>query len=210
LVIEPSNKSLNRLRSMSEQSLQPVVSVWSEQSAELANLLARIALGDRSSFQSLYRHTSSHLLSVLIRMLRRRAIAEEVLQDVYCSIWTRAASFDSNRGAPMAWMTRIARNAALDLLRRADHVEGESATGEVPDVADDGFDPLETLQRAADARNIRKCMEQLSAPQQQAIALAFYRGLTHSEMAEHLATPIGTIKTWVRRGLQVIKECLGS
>ena len=195
---------------MSETSTYPAPSLWSDQSAELAGLLSRIAIGDRSSFQLLYQRTSSHLLSVLIRMLRRRALAEEVLQDVYCSVWTRAASFDAARGAPMAWLTRIARNAALDLLRRADHGDGETASGEVPDVADDGFDPLETLQRAADARQIRECMGALSAPQQQAIALAFYRGLSHSQVAEHLRTPVGTVKTWVRRGLQVLKECLGS
>lgn len=191
------------------ESPQTASALWSEQSTELAELLARIALGDRSSFERLYKRTSAHLLSVLLRMLRRRAVAEEVLQDVYCSIWARAASFDPNRGAPMTWMMRIARNAALDLLRRADHAAGEPSDAEAPDVADSGPDPLQCLQAAADARQIRECMGQLSAQQQQVIALAFYRGLSHSEVAEHLATPIGTVKTWVRRGLQVLKECLG-
>ena len=98
-------------------------------SNELCRLLERIAVGDYLSFRSLYLTTSPQLLAVLIRLLLRRAIAEEVLQDVYISIWSRASSYDAQRGAPMAWMTQIARHAALDLLRRADYKDSNIPLG---------------------------------------------------------------------------------
>ena len=190
---------------------------WSEKSRELSQLLARAGLGDRAAFARLYERTSGHLFAVVLRIQRDRAQAEDLLQEIYVSVWTAAASFDAARSQPLTWLTHIARNRAIDSLRRAQaqpKLESSSRDDddERPDIAeglaDEGPGPLDLLGRASDARELGLCMERLSPAQRQSVALAFYDGLSHAEVALQLREPLGTVKSWVRRALMTLKGCL--
>jgi RNA polymerase sigma factor (sigma-70 family) len=189
-----------------------------ERSRELASLLARVALGDRAAFGRLYRQTSSHLLGVVLRIQRDRAQAEDVLQEVYVNVWRAAQTFDGTRSQPMTWLTSIARNRAIDTLRRH-RTEPATVSTSVTGADDDDYDmlqnfasdapgPTDLLQQASEARALRQCLGGLSGEQQQCVALAFYQGLSHAEVAAHLQQPLGTVKSWVRRGLIALKSCL--
>jgi RNA polymerase sigma-70 factor (ECF subfamily) len=187
---------------------------WSERSVDLARLLGRTGLGDRAAFAALYERTSAHLYAVVLRIQRDRGQAEDILQEVYVNVWRAARSFDAAQSQPLTWLTSIARNRAIDSLRRQQAqprlLPGEEDEDEsVYDrVADDHPGPLELLHRAADARALAECMQGLTAPQRQSVALAFYDGLSHAEVAQQLQQPLGTVKSWVRRGLLALKDCL--
>lgn len=191
---------------------------WSERSRELSRLLARAGLGDRAAFATLYERTSSHLFAVVLRINRDRAQAEDVLQEVYVNVWRAAQSFDAAQSQPLTWLTSIARNRAIDSLRRK---QTEPQTQSAPlgndsdeerdvydDVADNAPGPLALLSQASDARALSTCMQGLTAQQRQSVALAFYDGLSHAEVAEQMRQPLGTVKSWVRRALLSLKSCL--
>lgn len=175
---------------------------------ELAALLAACGLRDRAAFKRLYRLTSPKLFGVAARILRRDEWAEEVLQDCYVSIWHNAQNYAPNLAQPMTWMTSIVRNRCLDWLRRP--------ALEVPDVDDQiagttessAPGPLDELERSIEASSVKRCLDGLDAKQRQSVALAFYDGLSHSEIASRLGAPLGSAKTWVRRGLARLKTCL--
>ena len=194
---------------------------WNERSQALAAVLSRVALGDRAAFAQLYKLSSGHLFGVILRINADRAQAEDILQECFVNIWRAAQSFDAARAQPMTWLTSIARNRAIDSLRRRKTevatVSSHAAAGD-----DDGEDrdllaavpsgdagPLELLQQAADAHELTGCIKRLSAEQQQCVALAYYQGLSHAEVAQHLVQPLGTVKSWVRRALMALKDCLG-
>ena len=186
-----------------------------QQSQLMSQLMARTALGDRAAFQRLYELTSSRLFAVLLRIQRDRGVAEELLQDVYVAAWKAAGGFDAARAQPMTWLTAIARNRAIDSLRRANAQPKTVSTTPMDDdgppdegAADDGPGPAELLDRASHARALGACMERLSPSQRQSVALAFFDGLSHAEVADHLRQPLGTVKSWVRRALQTLKSCL--
>ena len=155
----------------------------------LAELLSRTALGDRAAFAELYGATRAKLFAVSLRIVRERALAEEALQDSYVSIWHHASDYARLKGAPTTWMAAIVRNRSLDLVRRA---------RELPDI-DDALAAQLVDESAHPAQD---------AQQRQSIALAFFHGLTHSELAAHLHRPLGTVKTHVRRGLLKLRDCL--
>jgi RNA polymerase sigma factor (sigma-70 family) len=180
-----------------------------QRSARLAELLARTALSDQQAFAELYRQTSSHLYAVALRILRESGAAEEVLQESYVNIWHHAGSYVAAKSQPLTWLTSIVRNRCLDQLRRRE-VDTVTIDDEEPGMtlADDRPSPMELLLSSADALAVRGCVEGLEAAQKQAIALAFYQGLSHSELARHLRQPLGTVKSWVRRGLERLKACL--
>jgi RNA polymerase sigma factor (sigma-70 family) len=186
-----------------EQAMQ------AERSARLMTLLARTALSDQQAFAELYRLTSAHLYAVALRILRESALAEEVLQESFVSIWKHAGSYVAARSQPLTWLTSIVRNRCLDQLRRRGPatiaIDDEDESMTLPDT---GPTPLELLVTGADARAVRACVEGLETGQKQALALAFYRGLSHAELAAHLHEPLGTVKSWVRRGLERLKACL--
>ncbi len=176
----------------------------------LSGLLARSALKDQQAFAELYRRTSSKLLGVALRILRRQDWAEDVLQESFVNIWHHAQDYTQARSAPMTWMTSIVRNRSLDWLRRPREETPDDFELMLDYTSDDRPGPLERLTDSADAKRLARCLEQLEPSQRQTIALAFYHGLTHSELAEHLKAPLGTVKTWVRRGLEQLKSCLGT
>jgi RNA polymerase sigma-70 factor (ECF subfamily) len=190
---------------------------WSERSLELSRLLARTGLRDRAAFATLYEQTSAHLLGVVLRIHRDRAQAEDILQEVYVNVWRAAQSFDAAQSQPLTWLTSIARNRAIDSLRRS-QTQPKTVTGfSNPDeedsdvydsVASDAPGPLDLLSRASDARALAGCMAGLSAQQRQSVALAFFDGLSHAEVAESMRQPLGTVKSWVRRALMSLKSCL--
>ena len=191
---------------------------WTERSRELSQLLAKSGLGDRAAFVQLYERTSSHLFGVVLRINRDRAQAEDVLQEVYVNVWRAAQSFDAAQSQPLTWLTSIARNRAIDSLRRRQtepHTQPAPLSGEgdedkdvYDDVADTTPGPLALLSQASDARALGRCMQGLSAQQRQSVALAFYDGLSHAEVAEQMRQPLGTVKSWVRRALLALKTCL--
>jgi RNA polymerase sigma-70 factor (ECF subfamily) len=192
---------------------------WSDRSLELSRLLARTGLGDRAAFATLYERTSAHLLGVVMRIQRDRALAEDILQEVYVNVWRAAQSFDAAQSQPLTWLTSVARNRAIDSLRRAQaqpalktNITTTSNDDEETDVydtvADDAPGPLDLLSRASDARALSACMQGLSAQQRQSVALAFFDGLSHAEVAEAMRQPLGTVKSWVRRALMSLKSCL--
>jgi len=178
-----------------------------DDAARLESLLARSALGDRAAFAELYRATSSKLFAVSLRIVRERPLAEEALQDSFVNIWRRSSDYAAAKSAPLTWMTAIVRNRSLDIVRR---------TREEPDVddtlsanlVDESAAPAKEAQARRDAHSIQECLEELDADQRQTIALAFFHGLTHSELASHLRKPLGTVKTHVRRGLAKLRDCL--
>jgi RNA polymerase sigma-70 factor (ECF subfamily) len=183
----------------------------------LGELLARVSLRDQAAFKQIYDLTAHCLLGIVVRMLHDRCWAEEVLQEVYVGVWHNAASYSAARAQPMTWLMAIARYKAMDALRstRADRQrcvrprvgDGDDET-ELSDHADEGFGPLEQLLQASEAHRLRCCLQNLEPQQRQAIALAFYEGLTHAELALHMRQPLGTVKAWVRRGLDRLRRCL--
>ena len=180
-----------------------------ERNARLMELLARTALADQRAFAELYRMTSAHLYAVALRILRDAGAAEEVLQESFVNVWHHAGSYVAAKSQPLTWLTSIVRNRCLDQLRRRevetvtmdDEEEGLAIAAEDPT-------PLEMLLSGADARAVGACIEALEQGQKQAIALAFFQGLSHSELAHHLREPLGTVKSWIRRGLERLRACL--
>jgi RNA polymerase sigma factor (sigma-70 family) len=188
----------------------------------LGELMSRVALRDQAAFKQLYDATACCLLGIAVRMLHDRSWAEEVLQEVYVSVWHTAPNYSPLKSQPMTWLMTVARHKAMDALRssRADRQhcvrptamagddDGGGDDGGLPDMADEGLGPLDQLVQAIDAQQLRCCLQRLEPQQRQAIALAFYDGLTHAELALHMHQPLGTVKAWVRRGLDRLKRCL--
>jgi RNA polymerase sigma-70 factor, ECF subfamily len=190
-----------------------------DRNAALAQMLARVGLGDRAAFAALYKAVSAPLLGVILRIQRDRAQAEDVLQEIFVNIWRAAQGFDAARAQPMTWLTSIARNRAIDSLRRG-KAEVATVSSLSADDDDDGPNlvdtlpsdldgPMQALEQASQAKAVSRCIGALSAEQQQCVALAYYQGLSHSEVAQHLKQPLGTVKSWVRRALLSLKDCLG-
>ncbi|MEO8159723.1 MAG: sigma-70 family RNA polymerase sigma factor, partial [Betaproteobacteria bacterium] len=149
------------------------------------------------------------LFAVAVRITRRRDWAEEVLQEAFVNIWNHAAGYNSTKSAPMTWMTAIVRNRALDWLRRPREVEIDEEHEELmASIPDESPGPEELLRRSLEASELARCMKTLTEEQQRGITLAFFYGLSHGEAAEQMRKPLGTVKTWIRRGLDRLKSCL--
>ena len=175
--------------------------------ASVGAWLVAVANGDRDALAVLYGQTSPRLMAVLLRIVRRRELAEDVLHDVYLRVWDRARSFDPKRGSPTGWLLAIARNAALDHCRQQSHL----VRGDVIIDPDNGLgppDPGALADASADARALHACLERLEPEPRQCLTLAYYDGLTYDELALRLERPVGTVKSWVRRSLGRLRQCL--
>lgn len=174
---------------------------------QLRTLLDRCAAADSSALESLYELASPLLFAALTRILRRRALAEEALQDVFVSIWQRASQFQASRGRPMAWMMSIARYRAIDLLRHE-----RSAPVLVPDLPDraDGDDKEESGSWMPASGLLERCLGLLNDQQRSCLELAYVGGNSHEEISRLTGTALGTVKSWIRRGLQSLRKCLES
>jgi RNA polymerase sigma-70 factor (ECF subfamily) len=176
--------------------------------AELEQLIAACARRDSQALRRLYTLVSPKLFGCMVRILRRRALAEEALQDVFVSIWQRAAQFDASRGRPWAWLISIARYRAIDVLRN-ERVElyREAELEDLPELA------VTPDAASADSRwtaeALTRCLGSLSAEQRRGIELAFINGRSHAQIAQTIGQPLGTVKSWIRRGLKSLRECLG-
>jgi RNA polymerase sigma-70 factor, ECF subfamily len=180
---------------------------------DLARLLAQVALRDRRAFEQVYHATCAHLLGVAFRILNQRERAEEVLQEAFMNVWHNAAGFNSAVASPMTWLINIVRNKAIDTLRsgKTERASTIALDEEVHDIAaDDAQQPQQLLDASLAKLKIDGCMAELGASQRQALALAYYRGMVHTEIAAALNAPLGTVKAWVRRGLDKLKGCLES
>ena len=174
----------------------------------LDGLLVEIADGSRNAFESLYRATSSKLFSVCLRVVSDRAEAEDVLQEVFTTIWHKAHQFDPSRASPIAWLAMIARNKAIDRVR-AQPARGTLAPIEfADDIADTGASPMQIAVSADERERLEACMGQLDARRQSLIRAAFFDGSTYEELAQRIASPLGTVKSWIRRGLLQLRGCL--
>ena len=178
---------------------------------DLAALLPRVALGDRAAFEQVYRATCAHLLVLAFRILSNRERAEEVLQEAFVNVWHSAGGFNASVAGPMTWLINIVRNKAIDALRSG---KAERASTSALDedalavAADEAQQPQALLDESLTRLRINGCMGELGASQRQALALAYYRGMVHTEIAEALRVPLGTAKAWVRRGLDKLRACL--
>lgn len=173
----------------------------------LADLMLQIAAGDRSAMRRLYDATSAKLFGVCLRILSDKDESEDVLQEVYLTIWRRADRYEAERASVMAWISTIARNRAIDRLR----ARGPLAYAEpVEDlqIEDDAPRAEALLETAQDGQALVRCLEELDARTQGAIRTAFFEGLTYEALARRLDAPLGTVKSWIRRGLLKLRGCL--
>jgi RNA polymerase sigma-70 factor, ECF subfamily len=188
---------------------------------DIKQLILRTASQDVKAFSSLYEQTSPMLLGIALRITRRRETAEEVLHDAFVKVWNQAKSFDPLALQPVAWLSAIVRNRALDLVtsaeatrvesfdRNSDGDEDGNALERLIDWSDDS-DAGDSLDAKRSNHYLKDCLQELKPGERQAIALAYHHGMSHSELAEHLHKPIGTVKSWVRRGLDALRTCMES
>jgi RNA polymerase sigma-70 factor (ECF subfamily) len=186
---------------------------------EIRKLLLRVAARDEGSaeaFERLYRLAAPMLLGVAQRIVARREVAEEVLHDAFASIWRKAESYDVFATQPVAWMVSIVRHRAID-VRSAHDVSRVDSYHDAPDDDPDGaldrlFDWSAGPEDGEDRRRaitwLRDCLGRLQAAERQALVLAYQHGLSHGDLAAHLKKPLGTVKTWVRRGMENLRECV--
>ncbi len=180
----------------------------------LHRLLGRIALQDRTALQELYRAAGGRLLAVASRLLGDHGSAEDVVQETFVTVWSRASQFPALRASPMAWLTSITRNRAIDVLRRRrpetplhwHDADGRERHHDGPDASGTPVDAL--IARQADGQ-LGECLGRLDDEPREALRLAYFDGLTHDELAQRLGKPLGTVKAWIRRSLQRLKDCLG-
>ncbi|WP_373487763.1 sigma-70 family RNA polymerase sigma factor [Blastomonas sp.] len=175
--------------------------------AALHDALARVAARDRAALREVYAMTSAKLHGICLRICIDRGAAEDVLQNVYLKVWQRAGSFDPGKASAIAWMCAIARNAAID-WRRSQRYDDPLPSDLADTLADSTADPSADLEQAGERARIFACLDELEPVRASAIRAGFYQGLSYPEIAEAMDKPVGTVKSWIRRGLMQLKECL--
>lgn len=173
----------------------------------LVALLDRTASGDIPAFRGLYEATSAKLFGVVLRILHERGEAEDVLQEVYTTVWRKAAEFDSSRASPITWMATIARNRALDEFRRQKVMPSTDIDHEV-DLASDAEDALDAMERTDTLKALLQCLNSLEKDRRDLVLLAYYRGLSREDLAQRSGRPVATVKTWLHRSLAQLRVCL--
>ncbi len=179
---------------------------------ELTTLLDRVARQDASALKVLYDRSASVLFGLAMRVVRNPEWAEDVVQESYLTIWRSAGDYRASLSPPMAWMGLIVRSRALDLLRRR-AAERADRTDELDETLADTLEgdapnPMDEVQASQQARALHRCLQQLEQAQRQVLSLAYLRDLSHHELAEQLRLPLGTVKTWIRRGLIQLRGCM--
>ncbi|WP_285022137.1 sigma-70 family RNA polymerase sigma factor [Novosphingobium sp. fls2-241-R2A-195] len=179
-----------------------------ENRALLVSAIHLAASGDAAGLRNVYDLTSAKLFGICLRICADREAAEDVLQDVYVKVWRRAASFDASRASPVSWLATIARNAAVD-WRRAEHRHDAMPYKAMAAIADDAPLADALMEGDEERRRLLVCIEGLPSEQSSAIRSAFLQGFTYQQLAERSDTPLGTVKSWIRRGMLRLKDCLG-
>jgi len=176
---------------------------------ELVWLMAAVAKGDRTAFERLYAATRAKLYGVVLRILRRQDLADEVMQETYLKIWNSAGQFDPALASPITWMVAIARNRAIDLVRKKTEVSIEEES-DVVEFAADTPDPLAKREMTEELQRLLACMARLDEDRRRLVLFAYYHGWSREQLAAKFETPVNTVKTWLRRALREIRECLDS
>lgn len=172
-------------------------------------LLSATAQGDRQAFSELYQDTAGKLYAISLQMLRRRDWAEDAVQEAFVRIWHNAGEYQQEKGTVLTWMISIVRYRALDMLR-ASKSRRENSADENQYEPEDHHSPEIDFYEKRERVRIDNCMDHLEDQQRQAIHLAYFKGLTHMEVCDHLESPLGSVKSWIRRGLERLKRCLES
>lgn len=175
---------------------------------ELVWLIAAVAKGDEAAFERLYAATRAKLFGVVLRILRRQDLTEDVIQEAYVRIWNSAGQFNPGQSSPITWMCAIARNRAIDLVRRRSETSIEDEPSAM-DVAAESADPLARREMTEELRRLLECVGRLEPDRQKLVLLAYYNGWSREQLAEKFAAPVNTVKTWLRRSMLDIRECLG-
>lgn len=173
-----------------------------EREAQLSAALVRCAVGDRAALQMIYDSEAARMTGVTRRILHRQDLAEEAVHDAFVRIWHGAGGFNPNRGSALGWLYAIARNRALSIYRnehRYDHTDVD-----IQDIA-----PEDTISRLPETSALRRCLERIERPRRDVVVLAYVHGMSHGELAGRMKVPLGTVKSWVRRSLMSLQECMG-
>jgi RNA polymerase sigma-70 factor (ECF subfamily) len=173
----------------------------------LSRALGRVAEGSQAALADVYGKSSAKLFGICLRILGDRSEAEDALQDIYVNVWRKAGSFDPARASPITWLAALARNRSIDRLR-ARGTREMAPVEDAADVADGSDDALTRLMAAEEGGRIASCLDELETRQNRAIRSAFYEGRSYPELADQWAVPLGTMKSWIRRGLLRLKDCL--
>jgi RNA polymerase sigma factor (sigma-70 family) len=192
--------------------LSPPIFSPADPDAYLMDLLDRIAVRDEAALKALYEHASSKLYGLAVRVVGNREWAEDVLQEAFMTIWRAAADYRASLSPPMAWLGLIVRSRGLDFLRRRT-ADRSGMTQELDEVLADTLEgdapnPMDTTHASQQAWALHQCMARLDQRQREVVSLAYLRDLSHSELAEQLKLPLGTVKTWIRRGLEQLRVCM--
>ena len=178
----------------------------------LIALIDRVALADEKALRELYELTSSKLYGVAVRVVTNREWAEDVLQEAFINIWRIAGDYKASLSPPMAWMALVVRSRGLDFLRRraSDRADKMQDLDDVisDTIEGDSPNPMDAAMASEQARVLHQCMGQLNNKQREVVSLAYLRDLSHGELADQLKLPLGTVKTWIRRGLEQLRGCM--
>lgn len=174
---------------------------------ELEYLMSRVALRDRDGFRVLYKRTSAKLFGVSLRILGNKSEAEDALQDIYIKVWQRAGSFQPGMSQPMTWLITIARNHCIDMIRARKPLTGDLDQAET--LPDKNTTPEEAAINSSEGERISQCLDQLDQDRAKAVQLAYVDGENYKDLAQRFAVPLNTMRTWLRRSLLQLRECLG-
>lgn len=187
---------------------QPLQPLRQHTTQTLAAVIERAAKGDRAAFEDLYRSSSQKLFGIIFRILKQQELAEEVLQEVYIKIWNKAADFDASLSSPITWMATIARNRSLDEVRKRQLPQNDNDQ-DTDMIVDTSMAPDLSLSVNQDLKRLEDCLSQLEAPRSEMIKAAYLEGFSRQELAERFNQPLGTVKTWLHRGIKQLQDCLG-
>ncbi|WP_265529612.1 sigma-70 family RNA polymerase sigma factor [Sphingomicrobium marinum] len=174
---------------------------------ELVAAIGFTASGDRAALKKVYDRTSAKLFGICLRICKEREIAEDVLQETYLKVWRRAGRYDAAKASPITWLSMIARNSAIDAVRRRRSTIGDEALA-IERVADDAPLPDRLAEAGEIRERIEDCLEELDSEHQKCIRHAYFDGLSYSQVAERIGTPLGTIKGWMARSMKRLRKCL--